>query len=207
MNQSAYFPATGMPDDDWWNVLWPDPKSVLIKTGIKPGMTIVDLCCGNGHFTASLASLLGGDGMIFAIDVDSEMLNTARVRTEQAAQKEKQAPCLWIQGDACLVDKILEHKLKADGLIIANTFHGVPDQKGLSQAVSRVLKPSGIFVIINWHALPREETVVLDLARGPKTGMRMAPQEVARIVEPAGFVLKEVVELPPYHYGAVFQVA
>ena len=41
--------------------------------------------------------------------------------------------------------------------------------------------------------------------RGPKTDMRMTLDDVAAVVEPAGLVFARVVELPPYHYGAVFQ--
>jgi hypothetical protein len=32
----------------------------------------------------------------------------------------------------------------------------------------------------------------------------MSPEAVQAVVEPAGFQLESVVELPPYHYGAVF---
>jgi hypothetical protein len=37
--------------------------------------------------------------------------------------------------------------------------------------------------------------------------LRMTPEDVAAVVEAAGFVLSGVVELPPYHYGAIFQKA
>jgi hypothetical protein len=33
----------------------------------------------------------------------------------------------------------------------------------------------------------------------------MTPDDVAAVVEPAGFILACVVELPPYHYGAIFK--
>jgi len=35
--------------------------------------------------------------------------------------------------------------------------------------------------------------------------LRMTPEDVAAVVEPAGFVPSGVVELPPYHYGAIFK--
>ena len=42
----GFFPATTMPDADWWRVLWPDPARVLAEMGVEPGMVVVDLCCG-----------------------------------------------------------------------------------------------------------------------------------------------------------------
>jgi predicted methyltransferase len=45
-----------MPDDDWWQALWPDPAKVLVEMGVQPGMVVVDLCCGDGLFTAVAAT-------------------------------------------------------------------------------------------------------------------------------------------------------
>jgi hypothetical protein len=92
-----------------------------------------------------------------------------------------------------------------DYVFLANTFHGVPEQLGLGRAVAAVLKPKGLLGIINWRRRPREETVVLGQSRGPKTEMRIEANDVAAIVQPAGLLLNRIVELPPYHYGVVFQ--
>ena len=49
------------------------------------------------------------------------------------------------------------------------------------------------------------DSVGLGRPRGPPNEMRMSPESVAGIVEPAGFRAKEVVALLPYRYGAVFE--
>lgn len=53
-----YYPATGMPDWAWWQELWPDPEGVMRKVGAAPGVRTVELCCGDGYFTAPLARLV-----------------------------------------------------------------------------------------------------------------------------------------------------
>jgi len=45
---------------------------------------------------------------------------------------------------------------------------------------------------------------VLDQPRGPDTELRMQPEDVQQVVEPAGFRLEKVVDVGPYHYGVVF---
>jgi hypothetical protein len=30
------YPATAMPDSDWWETLWPDPNAVIGKLGSGP---------------------------------------------------------------------------------------------------------------------------------------------------------------------------
>ncbi len=196
MPSEDFFPATAMPDSDWWSALWPDPEGALRALGIEPQMTVVDLCCGDGHFTAPLARLVGG--RVYGVDLDPAMLDKARAAVGRAGVAVRQ----WIRADAMDLAGLIPEK--ADFVLIANTFHGVPDQTGLSSGVAAVLKPGGAFAIVNWHPLPREKTVVLGAPRGPKTEMRMAPEAVRAVVEPAGFEWQRLVELPPYHYGAVF---
>lgn len=207
MSNKAFFPATGMPDDDWWRVLWPDPKGVMSRAGLAPGMMVIDLCCGNGHFTVPLAALLGSEGRIVAVDMEPTMLDEAQRRLAASSDLDVSAPCAWVESDAYHVDKILDSGLKADAVLMANTFHGVPEQTRLSEAVAKVLSKDGLFIIINWHARRREETVIFDQPRGPKTDMRMSPEQVEGVVTPAGFKLKEVIDLPPYHYASVFNIA
>ena len=191
------FPATVMPDRDWWAALWPDPEATLRALGITPEMTVLDLCCGDGWFTAPLARLTGGK--VYALDLDPAMLAAARAEVDRAGA----AVLGWIAGDARDLDTLLQEKV--DYALIANTFHGVPDQTGLARAVAAILRPDGRFAVVNWHERPREETPVLGQPRGPKTELRMTPEATRAVVEPAGFTLGSVVELPPYHYGAVFR--
>jgi hypothetical protein len=89
-------------------------------------------------------------------------------------------------------------------VLIANTFHGVPDKTALARPVHEVLGGRGRLAIVNWHPISREQTRVLGQPRGPATEMRMSLEQTRIAVEPAGFELKRAVELPPYHYGAVF---
>ncbi|KAI5912038.1 class I SAM-dependent methyltransferase [Azoarcus sp. PA01] len=193
--QEQLFPATGMPDRDWWHALWPDPDGVVKAVRIEQGMTVVDLGCGDGYFTAAIARQVGS-GHVIGFDLDPVMLKQAQAACEGMAN------CDWLLGDAMALSCLLD--APADYVLIANTFHGAPDKTALAREVAAALKPNGRFVIVNWHSLPREQTTVLGQPRGPKTEMRMSPEQTRTVVEPAGFKLETLVELPPYHYGAVF---
>jgi SAM-dependent methyltransferase len=197
MAQPDLFPSTAMPDHDWWQALWPDPMAVVRAVGVSPGMTVVDVGCGDGHFTAPLAQLAGDE--VYALDLDPAMLELARrevVRTRAPSPH-------WICGDAMELAALVP--VQVDLALMANTFHGVPDKNRLAHAIARVVKPGGRWVIINWHRRPREETTVLGSPRGPRTELRMIPEAVRAAVEPAGFVQDKRVELPPYHYAVTFR--
>jgi ubiquinone/menaquinone biosynthesis C-methylase UbiE len=166
--------------------------------GIKPGMVVVDLCCGDGYFTAPLARIVGGN--VYGVDIDPDMLEDARAELGRTGTTVLDLIC----ADARDLPELLPDKV--DYVLIANTFHGVPDKHAMAHSVATVLNPKGQFAVVNWHPLPRERTVVLDKPRGPKTEMRMSPDDVRAVVEPVGFTLDRVVQLPPFHYGAVFRV-
>ncbi|WFU12699.1 class I SAM-dependent methyltransferase (plasmid) [Rhizobium sp. CB3090] len=191
------FPATSMPDRDWWAALWPRPAEVLTSLGIRPDMTVLDLCCGDGYFTAPLARLV--DGGVYALDLDSGMIEQAKIEVERLGGTVRQ----WINADAREIASLLPEPV--DYVLMANTFHGVPDKPGLARAVWHILRPGGLFTIVNWHPIPREQTVVVGQPRGPSTDMRMSPDAVRKIVEPAGFRTARIEELPPYHYGIILE--
>lgn len=196
---SGFFQGTGMPDPGWWEALWPDPVKVLTDCGVKPGMDVIDLCAGDGWFTWPLAKIARS---VIAIDIDGALLAAAKVRF---AERGGAANISLIEADAYDLARVVREPV--DHVFLANAFHGVPDKPRLARAVHEVLKPGGLFAIVGWHARPREETKVLGEPRGPATELRMTPAETVAAVEPGGFTLRDVAEVSPYHYGAVFVAA
>jgi 2-polyprenyl-3-methyl-5-hydroxy-6-metoxy-1,4-benzoquinol methylase len=192
---AGFFQGTEMPTAGWWEALWPDPASVLAAVGLRPGMDVIDLCSGDGWFTLQIARVARH---VSAIDIDPNLLEVARHRLVEGGMTN----CKFIAGDAY---DIAQLTAPADFIFMANAFHGVPDRARLAQAVEYALKPDASFVIINWHKSPREETPILGEPRGPKTELRMSPEETIKSIEGRGLKLSKIVEVPPYHYGVVFR--
>jgi ubiquinone/menaquinone biosynthesis C-methylase UbiE len=159
-------------------------------------MEVIDLCCGDGLFTAPLALM---SRRVVGIDIDPNMLAATRAKMIAIGATNYEL----IEGDAYDVVQLVHRPV--DFVLMANTFHGVPNKLRFSRAVAAILRPDGRFAVVNWHRRPREETTVLGQPRGPKTNMRMAPADVMTTVTPAGLSPVRVVELPPYHYGAIFE--
>jgi len=90
-----------------------------------------------------------------------------------------------------------------DYVLVTNAF--VPDKTALAREVAATLKPQGRFTIVNWHRIAREQPRFLDKPRGPATSHHLTPDDTRTAVEPAGFVLESLVELPPSYYGAIFE--
>jgi len=191
----GFFQGTEMPTAGWWEALWPNPASVLVAIGLRPDMDVIDLCSGDGWFTLQIATI---GRHVSAIDIDPNLLEVAKHRLMEGGINN----CKFIAGDAYDIAKLTG---AADFVFMANAFHGVPDRLRLAKAVGAALKPDGQFAIVNWHRRSREETPILGEPRGPKTELRMAPEETIKSVEAGGLRFVKFVEIPPYHYGVVFQ--
>lgn len=190
------FPATSMPDRDWWEALWPNPLELVLKLNLTEEMSVLDLCCGYGYFTLPLSSIAS---TIYGLELEAELIDQAK----HEALTRGITKCHWIVGDAMRLRDLMPEPV--DYILLANTFHGIPNKPEFATNAISMLKPSGRLSIINWHKKPREETTVLGKARGPQTTMRMSPEEVIEILSPLGLELESLVELPPYHYGIVFR--
>src|SRR5882757_1553880 len=195
-NIPGFFQATEMPTAGWWEALWPDPAGVVAAVGVNRGMEVVDLCSGDGWFTLQIAKVARH---VVAIDIDASLLEVARHRLTESGVKN----CDFVSGDAYDLAKLVPDP--ADFVFMANAFHGVPDRRRLAHAVGATLSPAGRFAIVNWHQRPREETTILGEPRGPKTELRLSPQQTIDAVEASGLKLAKLIEIPPYHYGAVFE--
>src|SRR5437016_7878716 len=192
----GFFEGTEMPTAGWWEALWPDPAAVLALVGLKPGMDVIDLCSGDGWFTLQIAKIAN---RVVAIDIDPTLLEVARHRLTEGGITN----CEFIVGDAYGLGTLTSRP--ADFVLMANAFHGVPDRPRLARAVGAALKLNGLFAIVNWHQRPREETTILGEPRGPRTDLRLSPQQTISDVESGDLKPLQLVEIPPYHYGAIFQ--
>lgn len=191
------FRNTAQPDRDWWDALWPDPKATLEGLGFGDCGSLVDVCCGDGHFTIPAADLVAGS--VYGVDLDPELLEVLESRAGATGRLET------IEGDAMALSDLLSEPVGC--ALLANTLHGVPEKRALAESVAAVLEPDGRFVVINWVDAPPEATPVLDEPRGPPAELRMTPAETVAAVEPAGFDARETTSVSPHHYAVSFDLS
>src|SRR5262245_43543251 len=108
----GFYPATAMPDPDWWEALWPKPKQVLTALGIRPDMDVVD---GDGLCTAPLTLL---SRHVIGIDIDRGMLAVAQDKIKAIGTTNFEL----IEGDAYAIAELVSRPVYY--VLIASTFHG-----------------------------------------------------------------------------------
>jgi ubiquinone/menaquinone biosynthesis C-methylase UbiE len=129
-----------MPDPGWWEALWPRPGDVIAALGIERGSDVLDLCCGDGLFTLPIARIAR---RVVGIDLDPAMLERARARFVAASVTN----CAFVAGDAYSVKELVLGSV--DVVLVASTFHGVPEKERLARAIAGVLRPHGQFIVVD----------------------------------------------------------
>ncbi len=193
------FQNTGQPDWDWWSRIWPTPGETLRELGLATGDRVAEIGCGNGYFALPAARIVD-PARVYAVDLDESLL----AELDDLAAEHGLDTVVPIHGDA---RDLAEHLPEpVDFALLANAFHGIDDRAEFVDGVASALAADGRFVVVNWRDRPREETTIAGEPRGPPTDLRLSPDETERAVEDASdLTLVDAVDLPPFHYGLVFE--
>jgi ubiquinone/menaquinone biosynthesis C-methylase UbiE len=117
--------------------------NVLNEVGLKPGFYVLDYGCGSGSYIAAAAELVGADGKVYALDI-----NTLAVQMVQRIVSKKQLTNVETICSDCktgLPDK------SVDIVFLYDTFHKLSDPNGVLEELHRILKLNGILSFSDHH--------------------------------------------------------
>ena len=141
--------------------LFENPNKIL-GPFVREGMVVLEPGCAMGFFTLPLARMVGPEGRVIAVDIQTEMLAALERRAAKAG----------------LVDRIEFREAGSEGLGIEDlarsadfcslihVAHEVPDQFRLFGEISNTLKPDGKLLVIEpgWHVSEEDFRVSLTAA-------------------------------------------
>ena len=124
-----------------------DEARALIQSAIgQRGTVWADLGAGTGTFTRALASLLGPDGVVIAVDRDARAL---RALEREAASAAGDAQIRTVVGDFTQPVDLP----RLDGVLLANALHFVPydDQVRVLRDIARHVTSGGTVAIVEYE--------------------------------------------------------
>jgi len=135
--------------------LFHNPMKIL-GPYITPGMTVIDLGCGPGYFTGTLALLVGEEGRVIAADLQQQMLDKMNSKIRGTNRERR------VEMHLCQKDRIGISQ-KADFVLAFWMVHEVPDQKRLFVELKELLSPGGRIMVIEpkIHVTGREFTEMI----------------------------------------------
>lgn len=173
---------------------WQKPDQIMDILGIADGAVVADLGAGGGWFTLRLSRRVGPNGLVYAQDVQEEMIDVIRRRVE----RENLTNVRTVLGDA--TDPKLPRGL--DAVIIVNSYNEMNDPSRpegiltLLRNLAAVLKPHGRIGVVDFT--PGNG------GPGPDADQRVAPESVIATAGAAGLRLLRRETVLPYQYLLVF---
>jgi ubiquinone/menaquinone biosynthesis C-methylase UbiE len=140
----------------------------LLSPLVREGMTLLEVGPGLGFFTLDLARMVGPEGHVVAVDVQSRMVEGLRRRVRNAGLEHHVDVRLTPAGRLDVEDLAG----RVDLALAIYVVHEIEDKASLFAQLRRVLAPSGRLLVVEppLHVSRRSFETTLDLAR--RVGLR-----------------------------------
>ena len=158
---------------------------MLENLGVKSGMTVCDMGCGNGYHTLRLAKMVGPEGKVLGVDIQREMLQFLTER----AEKEGAENVVPIHGS--VVDPQLPEGT-VDLILCVDVYHEFSHPEQMLAGMRKSLAPGGRLVLVEFRA--EDPNVPI------KPLHKMSKRQINKELTANGFKLvREYDELPWQH--------
>ncbi|RKX31872.1 MAG: methyltransferase type 11 [Verrucomicrobia bacterium] len=149
-------------------LMWPlrhivERPTTVLKHFVKPGMTALEVGCGEGLHSIAMARLVGSNGRVVSLDLQPETIQTLERRLARSRLSPRIEPRLCTEQDLAIED--LEGQF--DFVLAVYVLHHASDPARLMANVHRALKPGSLFLVIEprHHASAAECRAIESAAR------------------------------------------
>jgi len=164
---------------------WQNPEQILETIGLKAGMTLLDIGCGQGFFTLPAAKIVGEKGKIYALDISASNITALQ-------QKLKLAGLHNVVTFAQPAEEAVLCQRCADIVFFGIVLHDFQDARRVLLNAFQMLKPAGILANLDW-----EKEVA---PYGPPEHIRFSREKAANLISETGFEITTIADSGLYHY-------
>ena len=159
-----------------------NPEEFLRSEGLKDGMIFADVGCGPGFFSAPAARIIGGKGVVYAIDTQDEMLSELKRREDAENIKAVKSE----ENSIPIEDGV------SDFILLAYVLHEAESKAVFLKEVRRILKPGATLLLLDWEKRVEEN--------GPPFEERLSREEALGFLKEAGFSIETISSFGESHY-------
>ena len=168
-----------------------NPEKLLKAIPVEPGMSVVDMGCGNGHYAVIAGQMVGSKGQVQALDVLEDALSqTATLSRLHGIQNVSTRVCnLELVGSCGLPEQAY------DLAIMSGILHQLKNKANAVREAYRLLKTGGGLLVVEWNQ---------DSPLGPSVSERLGAPEVRKILEEHGFRPAKEFPAGSFHYAFLY---
>ena len=166
-----------------------DPARIIGQIDVTPGASVADFGCGSGYFSFEFAKVVGSEGKVYALDILPSALEAvaSRAKILHLGNITPKRVNLEREGGSGLGMTSVDWVVLKD-MLFQNEHKGV-----ILKEVSRVLKPGGSAIIMEWN--PKASAV------GPEKSLRIDPETLKALLAEAGLSADRNLPAGGYHYA------
>jgi len=158
--------------DNFLRRLVHDPAD-LLGPYVGPGMSVLDIGCGMGHFSIGMARLVGDEGRVYAVDVQQKMLEVMMARARRAGVAGRISP------RRCTPES-LGVRETVDFALLFWMAHEVSDPRRLFDEVRSLLRPGSAVLYAEPSFHVQERLFDEILATAVSAGLRLRERPKVR---------------------------
>jgi ubiquinone/menaquinone biosynthesis C-methylase UbiE len=166
------------------------PDKAIALLGLPKGATVADIGAGNGYMTWRLAERVGPAGKVFAVDIQSEMLEMLRRNMQQRKLKNVET----------VLSAFDDPKLPANAIdlvILVDVYHEFSEPQRMLRRIRESLKPDGRLVLLEYRG--EDPSVPI------RPEHKMTVAQVKTELEPEGYRVDRILEDLPRQHILIFQ--
>lgn len=171
-----------------------DAARILKRMGPRTGEVLLDLGCGDGHFSVAAAAVVGAGGVVYALDSFHDSLTALK---EELAQKEI-SNVHPLEFDATLAIPLARHTV--DFVLMSNVLHGFAYNGELDDVMSLLeptLRPGARMLVIEFGDSPD--------GKGPPAEVRLTPKRTSELLARFGFHVTRSEPVSDRHYALLME--
>lgn len=168
-----------------------EPQTIIRLLSVAPGDVVADFGAGSGYFAFEFARAVGADGQVYALDVLPSALEAITAQAKTLGLKN-------VMAQRCNLERPNGSGLapaSVDWVMAKDVLLQNKDKAIILREITRILKPAGRALIIEWD--PNEAIV------GPERELRITPETLEALVEAAGLTIVDRPSVGGFHYAFV----
>lgn len=171
-----------------------DPKFVMEKAGIKPGMRVADLGCGShGSFVFAAAEIAGDAGIVYAVDIQPSVLQAIKSKKEIWPFGSR-VEIIW--ADLEKLSSIPIPRASINVALLINTLHQSGSQQKIVESAAALLKDGGTLLVIDW--------TTSSPSFAPQNQYPVDFENLKKYVQDLGMKAVDSFSASRYHFGLKF---
>jgi 2-polyprenyl-3-methyl-5-hydroxy-6-metoxy-1,4-benzoquinol methylase len=167
-----------------------DCRTLLRELGLKPGMVVCDLGCGNGFYTLKMAEMVRPGGKVIAEDIQKPMLTMLQKRAREAG----------VTNIETVLGTTVDPKLaegSIDLMLVVDVYHELDHPEEMLGAIRRSLKPGGRMALVEFRAEDPDVPI--------KPLHKISKEQVLKEIPPNGFKLVREFDGLPWQHLMFFE--